>query len=310
MTEDARTADAGPAGQNARAEAVLLDAAIPDLDWSRVPPGAQRTWFDAPSGRLAALTAGDPGNPRVVLVPGVTGSKEDFALMLPLLAAAGYFVVSFDMAGQFESAAAGPQRLEPPRRHYDHDLFVADLIHVLESAAGPSHVLGYSFAGTVSQLAFARRPELFASIAFLSCPPEPGQGFRGVKRIGRLSWLTTRRVGGALMIWGVKRNFTRVPPGRNRFVRSRFALTSRQSVGDIIGLMKRSPDLREHLAAAAVPRLVAVGLHDLWPIELHEDFARRIGARLTVYRTGHSPCETNPHELSLDLLELYASAAT
>jgi alpha-beta hydrolase superfamily lysophospholipase len=51
---------------------------------------------------------GPPDGRRVVLVPGATGSKEDFRRVLPLLAAAGYRAESFDLAGQFESAGAGP----------------------------------------------------------------------------------------------------------------------------------------------------------------------------------------------------------
>jgi pimeloyl-ACP methyl ester carboxylesterase len=248
---------------------------------------------------------GDPAHPRVLLVPGVTGSKEDFSLMLPLLAQAGFRVESYDMAGQYESADAGP----PPGEHYDHALFVNDLLHLLESGGRPAHVLGYSFAGTVAQIAYVARPDLFASITLLSCPPEPGQGFRGVKRLGPFTGLATGRVGAALMIWGVRRNFTHVPPLRLAFVRARFALTRRSSVADIIRLMKKAPDLDAQLAAAAVPKLVAVGEHDLWPLGLHAAFAERIGARLAVYRTGHSPCETAPHQLVRDLLRLYENAS-
>lgn len=283
------------------AELIALDEAIPDLDWRSLPHGAERGWVEAPSGRLATLSMGQPGHPLVVLVPGVTGSKEDFVLMLPLIAAAGYRVVTFDMAGQYESFRAGP----PPGRAYDHDLFVDDLLAVLDER--PAHVLGYSFAGTVAQLAFVARPDLFRSLALLSCPPEPGQGFRGVKRLGPITGITTGRIGAALMIWGVKQNYTRVPPGRLAFVNERFEFTRREAVADIIALMKRAPDLRPQLAAAEMPKLVAVGAHDLWPLELHTGFAESIGAKLAVYPTGHSPCETAPHQLSRDLVALYAS---
>lgn len=288
-------------------DARVLDESLPDIDWTIPPEGAERGWVDAPSGRLATLSMGDPDAPLVLLVPGVTGSKEDFALMLPLLADAGYRAVSYDMAGQYESRDAGPENLSPARRHYDHDLFVGDLLHVLESASGPAHVLGYSFAGTVAQLAYVARPDAFASLTLLSCPPEPGQGFRGVKRIGPVSRFTTGRIGAALMIWGVRRNFTHVPPGRLAFVRHRFAFTRRSAVADIISLMKRAPDLRSELAAASIPKLVAVGEHDLWPSALHAQFAASIGARLATYTTGHSPCETAPNQLVLDLVALYRS---
>ncbi len=286
-----------------------LDAALPDLDWSVLPAGAVRTEFDAPSGRLAMVSLGDPANPRIVLVPGVTGSKEDFSLMLPILADAGYFAVSYDQAGQYESAGAGPHRLSPPRAQYDYDLFVDDLLAVLESSTTPAHVLGYSFAGTVAQLALVRRRELFASLTLLSCPPEPGQGFRGVKRIGWISGLTTGGIGASLMIWGIRRNFVPVPPGRLRFVRDRLTVTSRASVRDIIRMMKRAPDVRDTIQGIDIPKLIAVGEHDLWPLRLHLAFADRIGAHVAVYVSGHSPCETSPHQLSRDLLELFARSS-
>jgi pimeloyl-ACP methyl ester carboxylesterase len=289
-------------------DAVARDAALEDVDWTLIPEGVSTSRFEAPSGSLAVIEAGRPGDPRVVLAPGVTGSKEDFVLMLPLLAAAGFHVLAYDMAGQYESRDAGPEHLSPPRAHYDHDLFIADLVAILESESGPAHVLGYSFAGTVAQLALVLRPELFLSLTLLSAPPQSGQGFRGVKRIGWISGLTTGRVGAALMIWGVTQNFVHVPPGRLAFVRHRFLQTRRESVADIISLMKRAPDVDAEVAAANIPKLVAVGEHDLWPTELHRAFAESIRARLAVYPTGHSPCETSPHQLVRDLLALYAEA--
>jgi pimeloyl-ACP methyl ester carboxylesterase len=287
------------------AEAAALDHAIPDFDWRALPDGSDQDLFEAPSGPLARIALGPEQGARVLLVPGATGSKEDFVLMLPLLAAAGYRVEAFDLAGQYESHRAGPWRLSPPRARYDADLFLDDLIAVLESGATPAHVLGYSFAGTVAQRALVERPELFASLTLLSAPPEPGQAFRGVKRIGPLSAYTTAHQGAALMLWGIRNNLNRVPPGRLAFVRERFRLTRRDSVDDIIAEMMRTPDLRAQIAASTVPKLVAVGAHDLWPIALHERSARELGARFAVYETGHSPCETAPHQLVRDLLDLF-----
>src|SRR5690606_18602292 len=127
----------------------------------------------------------------------------------------------------------------------------------------------------------------------------------GVKRIGVLSDAATPRTGAALMMWGVRNNLNRARPRRLAFVRERFALTRRESVDDVIGLMMRTPDLRARTRSLRLPKLVAVGTHDLWPVELHSRFARDIGAGLSVYETGHSPCETAPHQLVRDLLELY-----
>ncbi len=285
-----------------------MDAELLDRDWTVHPDGVQVSFFEAPSGLLAMISLGDPGNPHVLLVPGVTGSKEDFALMMPGLAAAGYFVQSYDIAGQYESSNAGPERLPVPREHYDYRLFVDDMVAILQQAPGPVHVLGYSFAGTVAQLALVLHPRLFASLTLLSCPPQPGQGFRGVSWIGWFSGLATGQIGAALMIWGLHRNFTRVPPGRLDFVDRRLEITRVAAVEDVIRLMKRAPDCRPQLAASTIPKLVAVGEHDLWPLGLHSTFATEIGAKLAVYRTGHSPCETSPHQLNRDLIELYSRA--
>ena len=295
-----------PQGSAVVDEAMELDAALPDRDWTVLPDGALRSEFAAPSGMLAMVSMGDPSHPRIVLVPGVTGSKEDFTLMLPTLAAAGFFVQSYDLAGQYESHAAGPENLTPPRAAYDYDLFVDDLIAVLEHGSGAVHVLGYSFAGVVAQLGYLRRPDLFASLTLLSCPPEPGQSFRGVSRVGRFSGLASAKVASSLMVWGLHRNVTHVPPGRQDFVELRFDLTRMSAVEDIFGLMMKAPDVRSALAAADIPKLVAVGEHDLWPLELHATFAEQIGASIAVYRTGHSPCETTPNQFCRDLLELYS----
>ena len=283
-------------------EVTRLDDAIPDFDWTTLPDGAERGWFAAPSGRLATLSMGDPTAQHVVLVPGVTGSKEDFALMLPLLAAAGYFAIAYDMAGQYESKDAGP----PAGRRFDHALFVDDLLAVLDSAPGPSHVLGYSFAGTVAQLAYVARPGTFASLTLLSTPPVPGQVYLAMRKHGWVSRISSARMGAWIMITGIRNNYTKVPPGRLKFVRDRFELTNIASVRDIIGLMRATPDLRSELAAATIPKLVAVGEHDLWPLAVHATFAEGIHARLAVYRTGHSPCETTPHQLVRDLLALFS----
>ncbi|PYI64731.1 alpha/beta hydrolase [Arthrobacter livingstonensis] len=305
--------DPGRAFPGVPDSAEQLDAALPDLDWSQLPPGFTRSLFAAPSGPLAVVSLGDPGGPPVVLVPGATGSKEDFVLMMPILAAAGCFALSFDLAGQYESAGAGPENLAPPQRHYSYGLFTDDLVAVLRDVVArsgrPAHVVGYSFAGTVAGLAHATDPGLFASLTLLGCPPLAGQSFRGISRIGPLTGLAGGRTGAALMIWGIKANVVPVLPGRLRFVRDRFRLTRRQSVRDIVELMQRSPDLAAVLAGAALPKLVAVGEHDLWPTRLHAAFAASIGASLSVYRSGHSPGETSPNQLCRDLLALFARAA-
>lgn len=286
-------------------EAYERDRTIPDVDWREFPVGTVRDEIAVPSGSLARVTLGSGIRGRIVLFPGVTGSKEDFTLMLPLLAEAGYRVEAYDLPGQYESRDAGPENLDPPREHYDYPLFIDDVLTVLEAGNTPAHVLGYSFAGMVCQLALAARPDLFATLTLLSTPPATGQVFRGVKRIGRLSTLAGPRSGATLMLWGIRNNLNRVPPRRIAFVRERFALTRRESVDDIVGLMMVMPDVTRAVREASIPLLVATGAHDLWPLEQYRAYAELLGARLVAYDTGHSPCETAPHQLTRDMLALF-----
>ncbi|MEN2737903.1 alpha/beta fold hydrolase [Microbacterium sp. X-17] len=285
-------------------EAIERDRAIVDIDWHIFPDGTRRDRFAAPSGELVRVRLGDPDAPRVLLVPGVAGSKEDFVRLFPLLADAGYLVESYDIAGHYESIDAGPANLHPPREHYDYPLYVDDLIAILEDGA-PAHVLGYSFGGLVAELALVQRPELFRSIALMSTSPAFGQVFRGVKHIGPISDMPPHRAAG-LILWGIRYNLNRTPPGRIAFVRERLDVTPRACIDDVIAMMMATPDVLEGVAAADVPKLVAVGNSDLWPAEQHRAFAERIGARMQEYPTGHAPCETTPHQLTRDLLALYA----
>lgn len=288
-------------------DALQRDQAIPDLDWHVFPPGTERDAFAAPSGGLARVRLGEPGAPRVVLVPGVAGSKEDFILLFPLLADAGYRVESYDLAGHYESVDAGPAQLEPPRESFDYRLFVDDLVAILEDG-GPAHVLGYSFGGLVTELALVERPELFRSLTLMSAPPATGQVFRGVKHIGPISDMPPHRAAG-LILWGIRYNLNRTPPGRIAFVRERLGITARACIDDVVGLMMAMPAIADDVAAVDIPKLIAVGEHDLWPQPMHDAYAARIGAQVATYPTGHAPCETTPHQLARDMLRLFADAA-
>lgn len=285
--------------------AIGLDEALPPVDWAVAPPGTRAYRFEAPSGSLASWDLGDPDGDRVVLVPGATGSKEDFALLAPILAGQGYFVQSYDLPGQYESAQAGPAGDDG----WTYELFIDDMVAFLE-AGKPAHLLGFSFAGIVAQLVTTRRPDLVRSLTLLATPPLTGQVFRAVRTIG---WLTrlpfyTKHVGGGVLIWNVRTNFSKVTPERLRFANARLAHTRRLSVDGIVGLMMKTPDLRAELRASRVPKLVVAGEHDLWRSKLHRRFATEIGATAAIYATGHSPCETTPHQLALDLVQLFKSA--
>ncbi|MFQ4147095.1 hypothetical protein AAGW05_00110 [Arthrobacter sp. LAPM80] len=109
---------AWPVPMRTGGDAVDSQADRADDDESR--PGGSGTSHDAEALGVAAP-------------PGAAGSKEDFVLMMPIPARAGFFTLSYDLAGQYQSAAAGPENLDPEQPHDGYDLFVNDLVAVLHS---------------------------------------------------------------------------------------------------------------------------------------------------------------------------------
>jgi len=290
------------------ATARALDDAIGPTAWGTRPPGVEAVRYRVPSGELAGLAAGDPAHPRILLVPGATGSKEDFVLMIPLLARAGFRVEAIDLAGQYESADAGPERLDPPRERYDLELFVEDVLAVIRAGRAPVHLLGYSFAGIVAQVVAIREPDLVASLTLLTVPPVSGHVFRKATGYhGGLmlaSFIVGPRGAAGILTWGIRTNKNHVDDERYRFVMDRLGVTRYSSVIDMFRLMSRAPELADRVRALPIPKLVAFGAHDLWSSRAHRRFVARIGGEAAEYATGHSPCETAPHQLVRDMVRV------
>src|SRR5215831_4427888 len=98
-----------------------------------MPESVRRLTIDTRSGPLAALDAqpshGAPVHGLVVMVPGFSGSKEDFIPLLTPIASAGFRVVCFDQRGQYESP--GPSRADA----YSIEAFAEDLSTVMGSVS-------------------------------------------------------------------------------------------------------------------------------------------------------------------------------
>ncbi|MHB1613688.1 MAG: alpha/beta fold hydrolase, partial [Actinomycetes bacterium] len=107
-----------------------------------------------------------PEAPCAILVPGFTGSKEDFIAILEPLARRGIHPVAYDQYGQYES-----DRDDDPRS-YSIPAFAADLVH-LAKELGPvrPHLVGHSFGGLVARAAVIAAPESFASLTLLCSGP-------------------------------------------------------------------------------------------------------------------------------------------
>jgi pimeloyl-ACP methyl ester carboxylesterase len=109
----------------------------------------------------------------VLLVPGFTGSKEDFIAVLAPIAAAGHPVVAVDQRGQFESVEPGPDGEDPAS--YDATVLAEDVV-ALAAALGAGdrvHLVGHSFGGIVARAAVAAAPSRWVSLTLMSSGPGP-----------------------------------------------------------------------------------------------------------------------------------------
>ncbi len=111
-----------------------------------LPDGVRPATIRTARGSFAALDAvpasGVCERETALLVPGYTGSKEDFLSVLGQLADRGRRVVAIDMRGQYETP--GP----PQDDGFSPGALGADIAAVIE-AVGARHLLGHSYGGLV-----------------------------------------------------------------------------------------------------------------------------------------------------------------
>ncbi|MEU8900531.1 alpha/beta hydrolase [Nocardia sp. NPDC048505] len=268
---------------------------------------------DGGYGTLAVWEAvpppGVPLRGTALLVPGFTGSKEDFEALLPLLAAAGYRAVAYDQRGQWQSD--GPEDVAG----YTMDDFSGDLLKVLDQVAGdePVHLVGHSFGGYVGRVAVVARPERFRSFTLLASGPSSVQeiNFPPPSLVAQAV-----EAGGQELIWqqmstAMFASGLTPAPERLEFLHQRILATKKANILGILRAME-VPPLSDpaQLRAAGVPLLVAYGdTGDLWAPDVHERFAEQLGARRAVYPgVGHLPNEDVPQRVCADLVDFWAAS--
>ncbi len=259
--------------------------------------GGERFVVETSGGPVSALRATSVGTP-VLLVPGYTGSKEDFAPLLEPLAAAGFAATAIDLPGQYESPGpADPEAYTPA-------LLAATVLELTSwltsSPSGPVHLVGHSFGGLVARAAVIDAPELFASLVLMcSGPAGIGGGRRAM--IEQLEPVLASSglaavYAASLTVSRAQAGYVEPPAPLAAFLERRFLAGVPAMLQGMGQALRTEPDRVAELAAVAPPVLVLYGAgDDAWPTDVQDDMARRLHARTSVIENAaHSPAVENP----------------
>lgn len=258
-----------------------------------LPPGVEASVVRTARGEVAVhRVRADGGGARghVLMVPGWTGSKEDFTPMLPLLADAGFDATAYDQRGQYETVADEADDFSLAGLATDAAALAAEV------SAGPSHLLGHSFGGLVAQTAAVDHVGAWTSLSLLCTGPAalgstPGRPLE--RLVAELDGPATmaevfRALKGPAL--GVN------PPAVEAFLLDRFERNSRTGLRAFTQHLVDAPDRVADVAATGLPVWVGRGAgDDAWPHAVQDDMAARLGTTVHVVAgADHSPAVENP----------------
>ncbi|MGH4024006.1 MAG: alpha/beta fold hydrolase [Pseudonocardiaceae bacterium] len=273
---------------------------------SQITPHAATPIRLAVAGVALAALRTEPDRPVgavALLMPGYTGSKEDFAPLLDPLTAAGLRVLAVDLPGQHEST--GPDR----ERGYHPDELgrtVAALVMHLRAAGDRVLLLGHSYGGLVARAAVLAGAPVAGLTLLGSGPAALPAGPRRTLLEATEPILRTEGIE-AVQRFREARDGIVQPPELADLLRARFLGSSTVGLlGMATGLCTepdRVADLAAVLRARAIPCLVACGdADDAWPVPVQLAMADRLDAEVAVVPdAAHSPNIENPAAL-LDTL--------
>jgi pimeloyl-ACP methyl ester carboxylesterase len=243
----------------------------------------------------------------VLLVPGYTGSKEDFWHVLPLLARAGHPVTAIDLRGQCDSG--GPEEVAA----YTIDALAADIGSLLRASDEELHLVGHSFGGLICRAAVLAGAPV-RSLVLLGSGPAALSGHRAEMTAAMRPMLIDG--GGVPAVWeaiaALNANSPATleqPPEVRDFVQRRFLASPAAALLGMGEAVTTAPDRVDELAKSAVPVLVACGENDdAWTPEQQRDMADRLGAEFVTFAgAGHSPNVDAPEEVVRALENFWSS---
>lgn len=273
------------------------------------PHHADRVDLAGPYGAIAALRARSGGARRLataLLVPGYTGSKEDFAPLLDPIAEAGVEVIAIDLPGQYESVGPDDEGAYTPGALGG---VVAELAGKLSAESGPPLLLGHSYGGLVARAAVLAAAPVSGLVLLDSGPAEiPAGSRRDALGIGE----PVLRTGGLTAAYevrdGLRSRSAPTSPEVAAFLRTRFLRSTPAGLLGMADGLRYEPDLVPMLAgqlhAFSTPCLVVCGENDdAWPPSIQRDMAERLDADFAVIENAaHSPNTENPAGLLGTLL--------
>ncbi|MET8868050.1 alpha/beta hydrolase [Nonomuraea sp. NPDC004580] len=276
-----------------------------------LPPGVAPQKIETPQGTFAALEAvpvsGVVERWPALLVPGLTGSKEDFIAVLMTLAQSGRRVVAIDLRGQYETP--GPD--DPAA--YTCAALGAD-VDALAQVVGdgdPVHLVGHSFGGLVAREAVIDGRTKFASFTLMSSGPGPIEGRRanaGKKIMEEAPTL------GLEHVWRSRFEpealADDVPDDIVDFLRKRLLANSPVGLSRMAEQVLTTRDRTDELREIEIPTLVLYGEHDDgWPPDAQSDMAARLGADCVVVPGAvHSPAVEAPETTAAALVRFWNAA--
>ncbi|MBB2913529.1 pimeloyl-ACP methyl ester carboxylesterase [Streptosporangium becharense] len=276
-----------------------------------LPPGVRSRQIETALGTFAALEAlpvsGIPERWPALLVPGLTGSKEDFIAVLQTLAQAGRQVVAVDMRGQFETTGPDDSAAYTCAA-LGNDI---DVLAQVIGQDGPIHLVGHSFGGLVTREAVIDGRTRFASYTLMSSGPAAIIGPR--ERAGR-AMLSELPETGLEHMWHNRLEpealSAGVPDEIVAFLRKRFFANSVTGMYRMTEEVLSAPDRCDELTQIDVPTLVLYGEHDDgWPPRLQSEMARRLNADCVVVPgAAHSPAVEAPETTAAALTRFWNAA--
>lgn len=260
------------------------------------PPGVTARPLPTTRGTFATLDAPAtaPAKGTVLLLPGFTGSKEDFIAMLQPLAAAGYRGVAVDGRGQYESPGPDSQGA------YAQVELAKDVLAQAAALGGRMHLLGHSLGGQIARAAVLLDLRPFLSLTLMSSGP--GRVTEAQRQKVRLL-IDALKVMDMAEVWTAMRAMDppqdadgAQPDGDEPALRRRWLMHSPAQLIATGQQLTAEPDRVDELAAVALPTHVVSGERDdPWPVPLLDEMAVRLGARRTVIEGAeHSPNTDRP----------------